>query len=106
MSDTKEYGNKHLPHHLFEARLWVELLQVAELRGEQNAALRETIARLEREKGLLVAVAEAAREYQVAVGTRWGGDSDMAHLLKLGIEFNDARQAAIDGGALGSGDDE
>ena len=96
-SILKSYGRNN--EHIRFARGLNEMQEAID-------ALRETIARLEREKGLLVAVAEAAREYQVAVGTRWGGDSDMAHLLKLGIEFNDARQAAIDGGALGSGDDE
>lgn len=59
---------------------------------KQNAALRETIARLEREKGLLVAVAESA--------LRLGGAAKQFPFTSGFYDLTTKLQAAIDGGAL------
>lgn len=96
MSDeTKKYGDKHLPHHLFEAKLWVELLQVANLRGEQIAALEAQLAEARRREELLRAVAEAAEwsyydSCSLCYSEKMWGEHDANCLY----------QAAIDGGAI------
>ena len=62
---------------------------------KQNAALRETIARLEREKGMLVAVAEASKPV-------CDFSMQLIHdnLEPKIAELNRVLVAAIDGGAL------
>ena len=73
---------------------------------KQNAALRETIARLEREKGLLVAVANGAREMKQMEELAMARTGEFCYIEpfsewdELHDKIMDAVQAAIDGGAL------
>lgn len=100
MSDeTKKYGDKHLPHHLFKARLWVELLQVAELRGERIADLESQLAESQRHNELLRAVAVAAE---------WSARFESCPICDaMKLESVDSHRddcpykAALDGGAMG-----
>ena len=71
---------------------------------KQNAALKETISRLEREKGLLVDLYERHKHLDTFLSDETFppiGRTGSAILYEL-WEF--VKEAAIDGGALGSGE--
>ena len=77
-----------------------------EYMSEENAALRAENERLRREKGLLVALYERHKHLDTFLSDETFppiGRTGSAILYEL---WKFVKEAAIDGGALGSGDDE